>query len=314
MIIVRAPLRITLAGGGTDIKEYYSKYGSLFITATISKYIYITYFNTPFTKKIRMKYAITEEVDSINEIKNEIIRETFRLHEITNNVEVASHADIPSGTGLGSSGTFGVGLLHALYANSHSLVTKQQIAEEATYIQKDIIGFPIGKNDQYSSTFGGTNIYCINKEGDVTVTPLNITELKKYLVLFFTGYSRNANKILFVQKDKVKELQTMHQLSYAIKNSLEEKNYSEFGKLMNQHWEYKKSIAPEMTNPQIDSWYNKALNYGAIGGKLIGAGGGGFLLFYTHDPDELIKKMTEEGLQHLPFQFEPEGSKVLINE
>lgn len=314
MIIARTPLRITLAGGGTDIPDYYSKYGSMFISAAINKYIYITLFNTPFTKKIRIKYSETEEVDTIDEIKNEIVKETFRLHGIQNNIELASHANIPSGTGLGSSGTFGVGLLHAIYANKGIEVTKEHLAEEASHIQMNIIGFPVGKNDQYSCSYGGTNVYEISKAGEVSITPLCLLELEKNLVLFFTGYSRNANKILKIQKKKISELFVLHQISREIVYLLKEKKYDDFGHSMNKHWEYKKKIAPEMTNPRIDYWYDEALKHGAMGGKLIGAGGGGFLLFYTHDPDKLIQKMTIEGLKHLPFHFDYEGSKILINE
>lgn len=318
MIIVRTPLRISLGGGGTDLKSYYSKFGSTFISAAINKYIYITYHSSQFDTKIRLRYSRMEEVEKVDDIQNEIIRETFRLHNINNNVELTSHAEIPSGTGLGSSGSFGVGILHAIYPNA----TPEFLAEEATRIQMDILNNPIGVQDQYAAAYGGINVYEVNKNGEVKISPLKsyaewlrlIDVLEQRLVLFFTGLKREANEVLKTQKENAEQMEeTLHntqKLCYNIKNALDEGEFRKFGELMNEHWQYKKQRSPIMTNPQIDEWYELALKNGAVGGKLVGAGGGGFLLFYTEDRERLIKAMP---LQHLPFKFDYEGSKVLLN-
>src|SRR3990167_1238139 len=298
MIITRTPLRISLAGGGTDLPGWYYEHGSMFISAAIDKYIYITYHRSQFDPRIRLRYSIMEEVDKTDDIKHDIIKETFKRHGIESNVELTSHAEIPSGTGLGSSGSFGVGILHAIYGETSRL----KLAEEATRIQIEM-GHPIGLQDQYVAALGGINIYRIFQDGTVAIERLK--KEPKGLVLFFTGFKRDANEVL--KNSSTKGLDKIQELAWKAKEALEEGDYRGYGKIMNKHWEFKKKRGG-MTNPDIDSWYELGLKNGAIGGKLVGAGGGGFLLFYTEDKERLIKALP---LQHVPFGYDTEGSKIL---
>ena len=314
MEIIRTPLRISICGGGTDLPSFYTKYGSTFVSGAINKYIYFTYHRSKFDIVIRARYSIMEEAENIEDIKNEIIRETFKFCGIYNNAEITSHAEIPSGTGLGSSGSFGVGLLQALKPES----SKQELAETATYIQMELLNYPIGKQDQYVAAYGGINVYNIDKNGKVGIEALQIDTniLQQRLVLFYTGQKRSANEVLITQKERselydakmfvaLKETQVigLEQLQ-----AFKSKNYDMYGKLLNTHWEAKKRRSPIMTNKDIDKWYKQGLKLGALGGKLIGAGGGGFLMFYTSDPQKLIKGMP---LQHLNFDWDFQGSKIL---
>ncbi len=312
MIIIRVPLRISIAGGGTDLPSYYSKFGSTFISAAINKYIYITYHRSQFDPRIRLRYSRMEEVDKVDDIQNEIIRETFRLHNIKNNVELTSHAEIPSGTGLGSSGSFGVGILHAIYPDT----TEEFLAEEATRIQINILNKPIGVQDQYVAAFGGGRVYEINKDGNVNRGRwMNIDKLEDTLALFFTGFKRDANEVLRTQKENPEQMEeSLHntqRLCFETIEAFKNEDFRKYGEIMNEHWEYKKQRSSLMTNPQIDEMYNLALKNGAVGCKLVGAGGGGFLLCYTDNKEKLINAMP---LQHLPFKFDWEGSKVLLND
>lgn len=326
MIIVRTPLRISLGGGGTDLPSFYSKFGSMFVSAAINKYVYITLHRSLFSKKIRCRYSVMEEVDTVEEIKNEIIKESLKKYNVLDCIELTSHAEIPSGTGLGSSGSFGVGIAHALKIlnglDPQKLV-KEELAEDATDIQMNILGYPIGKQDQYAAAFGGVNSYTIDKMGNVKVFPIDakerLKELESRLALFFTGYNRDANKILAYQKEKteqsncdmVSSLSEIQKFGYAIKNVLEFENLDRIGELMNLHWQQKKKRFRGMSNEIIDYWYDVGMRNGALGGKLVGAGGGGFLLFYTHNVYQLTKAIE---LPHIPFKFEFEGSKVLLHD
>ncbi|MBI2633866.1 MAG: galactokinase [Parcubacteria group bacterium] len=327
MIVTRTPLRISIGGGGTDLPSYYSKFGSFFISAAIDKYMYVTFYRTPLTQNIRLKYSRMEDVNHSTEISNAIIRETFRLHGVDDSAELASHAVVPGGTGLGTSGSFGVGVSHAIHAAKQNNADRKTLAEEATKIQMEILGFPIGKQDQYVAAFGGLNCYNIDQQGNVTVTPLNLPqggaqELEKKLVLFFTGFSRSANEILFEQKRRseaedqhmIESLHHTQKLAHDIRKILEAGEFKEFGEIMNEHWQHKKQRSSKISNPQIDYWYDLALQNGAVGGKLVGAGGGGFLLFYSEDRDKLISAMTNAGLKYVPFKFDFTGSKVLVND
>ena len=311
MIIGRVPLRISIAGGGTDLPSFYSKFGSTFISAAIDKYIYITYHRSRFDKSIRLRYSKMEEVSTTDKIQHEIIRETFKANGVKSNVELTSHAEIPSGTGLGSSGSFGVGILHAIKGEN---AMTHELAEEATRIQMGVLGHPIGVQDQYVAAFGGVNVYEVSTAGKVGVAPLNADTslLNDRLALFFTGFKRNANEVLVTQKENAEAMEeTLHntqKLCYDIKDALERGNQRKFGELMNHHWEEKKKRSPIMTNRRIDDLYDLALKNGAVGGKLVGAGGGGFLLFYTEDREKLIRAMP---VQHVPFRFDFEGSKIL---
>lgn len=326
MIITRTPLRLAIGGGGTDLPSFYSKFGSFFISAAINKYVYVTFYRT-FIEGIRLKYSRMEDVASLDEVNHPIVRETFRLHGVLTNAEMASHADIPGGTGLGSSGAFGVGLSHALFASDGKTATPADLAKEATKVQMEILQYPIGVQDQYACAFGGFRAYTVSKDGAVTSEALAmpsgaLEHLEKNLCMFFTGVTRNANEILVEQKQKsevedsamYEALQYTQKLGFGIRDALIAGDYKKFGELMHEHWEYKKQRSSKMSNPDIDRRYELGLKNGAVGGKVVGAGGGGFLLFYAADPEKLIAAMAAEGLRHVPFTFDNEGSKVLVNE
>jgi len=326
IVIVRAPLRISLGGGGTDLKSYYEKRGGFWISGAINYYIYVTVHET-FDDDLIIKYSKMEKVQRVGEIQNDIIRETLKHHGIVKSLEVTSIANIPSGTGLGSSGTFGVALSKALYALKREQASTLELADEATRLQADVLKRPIGLQDQYIAAYGGITAFEVDKKGNVKVIPLKIDRatmhrLEDNLLMFFTGYSRSADTILKEQNDKSKKSDTdmianldfMKQLGYESKEALESGNLVRFGELMDVHWERKKERSGGMTNPTIDKWYQAARKSGAIGGKLIGAGGGGFLMFYTENPDTLRKAMAAEGLEEVRFKFDYDGAKVIVNE
>jgi len=326
IIITRTPLRISLGGGGTDLKSYYEKRGGFFISAAINKYIYITLHDT-FEDGLIIKYSKMEKVARVSEIQNDIIRESLKLHQLDNRIEINSIANIPSGTGLGSSGSFGVGLLKAIYAKKRMPVSQLQLAEESTRIQADILKRPIGKQDQYIAAFGGITCFEVDKKGNTTVTPLRINhetlhKLEDNLIMFFTGFSRSADTLLKDQHDRsknsksdmIKNLDFTKKLGYESKEALESGDLRRFGELMHVHWEHKRERSKGMTNPDIDRWYNLARKNGAVGGKLIGAGGGGFLMFYTENTERLRIAMRKEGLREVRFKFDFEGSKVMVQE
>lgn len=326
MIITKTPLRICLGGGGTDLPSYYKQFGSFFISAAIDKYVYISLHNT-FEDRILLKYSKLEDVERVGQIENSIIRETFKMHDVNHNIEFSSMADIPSGTGLGSSGSFTVGLLKAIYAMKKNSISQQELSEEACKIEMDILKRPIGKQDQYIASFGGITSFSIDKSGNVTVVPLRIPKdtlykLEDNLLLFFTGFSRNAGDILKEQDVKSKDndkimfenLHFVKELGIKSKEALERGDLDEFAHLMNIHWEHKKQRSGKMSNPKIDEWYDLAMKNGAIGGKLIGAGGGGFLMFYTKDRERLVSALEKEGLKEVRFRFDFEGSRTLIND
>lgn len=305
MIVVRTPLRISLAGGGTDLPIWYKKHGSMFISAAIDKYIY-TILHKPFENKIFLHYSETEEVEKIKDIKNDIIRATFQEYGIEKPIEITTLADIPSGTGLGSSGSFGVGLIHALRPNS----SKDFLAMWASIVQILNLRYPIGSQDQYVAAYGGINIYNISKQGIIKIHPfkLDYKKLQKKLVMFFTGVKRDTNDIL--KKSSTDGLDFIQDLAHEIGDALQDNKFDLFGKLLNEHWQYKKQRGG-MTNPEIDKYYELGLKNGALGGKLIGAGGGGFLLFYTNDREKLIKNMP---LRYQPFNWDFEGSKIIYED
>src|SRR3990167_1617843 len=304
MVIIRTPLRIPIAGGGTDLPSYYTKFGSTFISAAINQYIYTTYHRSKFDSKIRLRYSRMEELEHIDDIKNEIIRETLREHNIRDNVELTRQAEIRSGTGVGSSGSFGVGILHAIYPDA----TKEFLARESTRIQMDVLKYPVGVQDQYAAAYGGANVYKVDKNGLVEVEPINVSGLADKLLLFFTGIKRDANEVL--AKSTAKGLDKIQWLAFETREVLEAGNYHRYGEILSEHWEYKKKRGG-MTDKNIDIWYNIGIKNGAIGGKLVGAGGGGFLLFYTEDKARLVNAMP---LQYIPFKFESGGSKVILND
>lgn len=327
MILTRSPLRITLGGGGTDLPSYYNRYGGFVLSAAIDKYVYVS-LTKPFEKGIFLKYSKIERVDNIFEIQHPIIRETLNLLNFKPKIEITTLADIPAGTGLGSSGSFTTALIKALCTSLKKNLNSQELAELACHIEIDRLKEPIGKQDQYISATGGLNSFTFQRNGDkhdkVISSPLNIknktlVDLQDNLLIFFTGFSRSASKVLLDQNKKSKEndkemidnLHFVKDLGYKSKETLENDNLELFGKLMHEHWKHKKKRSNGMSNTQIDKWYNLGLQNGAIGGKLVGAGGGGFLMFLANDKMKLRKAMTSAGLEEVNFRFEFEGTKVL---
>ena len=324
MIIARSPLRISLGGGGTDLPSYYKEHEGFLISAAIDKYVYILVHET-FGEEMLIKYSKQERVTSLEEIQHPIIREALKLLDIPpKKLEICSMADIPAGTGLGSSSTFTIGLLKALHAYKGDIVSTRTLAEEACEIEMERLKEPIGKQDQYIAAYGGITCMDFRKDGYVWVDPLSLSDetlynLEDHLLLFFTGYSRSASTILAEQDKRSKEhdssmvanLDFVKELGLQSKKAFEEGNLEEFAKIMNVHWEYKKKRSRGMSNPKMDEWYQLAMENGAKGGKLIGAGGGGFMLFYAEDKIRLRKVLREAGMQEVRFRFEMEGAKII---
>ena len=324
MIIARSPLRITLGGGGTDLPSYYEEREGFLISAAIDKYVYITLHET-FEKGFFLKYSKFEKCSSIDEIQHPIIREALKLLDWKKPcLELCSMADIPAGTGLGSSSSFTTALLRALHTMQGNIVSTRTLAEEACEIEMNRLKEPIGKQDQYIASYGGITCMNFHKDGYVWVDPLRISDetlynLEDNLILYFTGFSRSAGNILKEQNDKskdhneemLKNLDFVKDLGYQSKNALEKGDLDTFADIMNVHWEYKKKRSGGMSNPQIDEWYSLALANGAQGGKMIGAGGGGFLMFYVKDKARLRDALRDTGMSEVRFRFEKEGSRVL---
>jgi len=324
LIIARSPLRISLGGGGTDLPSYYREHEGFLIAAAIDKYVYVT-INRPFNEGIYLKYSEIEHVKTVDEVSHNIIREALKLENLnTPQVEISSIADLPSGTGLGSSGSFTTALLKALYAYRHRHINPEELAELACAIEIDRLKEPIGKQDQYIASVGGITCFAFHKDNSVTFAPLKISretfhKLEDNLLLFFTGFSRSASEILKdqhikSQKNDVDMLNNLHfvkEIGYLSKDALESGNTDKFGELMHQHWEHKKKRSGGMSNQDIDTWYETALKNGAIGGKVVGAGGGGFLMFMADDAAKLRSAMTKSGLQEVRFKFDFEGAKVI---
>ncbi len=326
MIITRSPLRISLGGGGTDLPSYYREHEGFLIAGAIDKHIYITIHRT-FVEELIIKYSKLERVLSAKDIEHPIFRETMLLTQTLGaRLEISSMADIPAGTGLGSSGSFTTALLRALHHYNKNIVTTKELAEQACHIEIDILGEPIGKQDQYIAAFGGLTSFHFRKDGTVDVAPVKCDQetlhnLEDNLTLFFTGYSRSASSILKDQNERSKKddgamLENLHYVKeMGLKNLsfLEQGRLDEFGLLMHEHWEHKKKRSGGMSNPQVDAWYEIGRKNGALGGKLVGAGGGGFLMFYTEDKKRLRHAMIQEGLEEVHFRFDFEGSKVITS-
>ena len=324
MIITRSPLRISLGGGGTDLASYYREHGGFLIAGAIDKFVYITLHET-FVPEIIVRYSKTEVVTQFEDIKHPIVREALRLVPVDNpHLELASLSDIPAGTGLGSSGSFTTALLSALHAYRRNHVTQREIAEQACHIEIDLLGEPIGKQDQYIAAFGGITAFTFQPDGHVDVQPLRIPaatlhRLEDGLAMFFTGYTRNASAILKDQDVRSKQkdqemIENMHfvkRLGYDSKAALEAADLKGFGELMHCHWERKRARTSGMSNREIDDYYELARANGAIGGKLIGAGGGGFLLFYTENKARLSAAMAAAGLREVRFRFDFGGNRVM---
>ncbi len=327
MIITRSPLRVSLGGGGTDLPSYYQDHGGFLIAAAIDKYVYIALHQT-FVEDLIIKYSSMERVTDVAEIQHPIIREAFKLLAIpARGLEMASMADIPAGTGLGSSGSFTTALLKALHAHKKHLIHPQMLAEQACHIELDLLREPIGKQDQFIAAYGGITCFEFERNGTVKAWPLKISEetlfnLEDNLLLFFTGYSRSASRILKEQDDRSRvsdramldNLHFIKDLGRQNQRALEAGDLDEFARLMDVHWQYKKLRSGSMSNPDIDRWYDCALKNGALGGKIIGAGGGGFLMFYAQDKARLRHALRSEGLREVRFRFDFEGTRVVTHE
>lgn len=326
MIIARSPLRVTLGGGGTDLASYYRDHEGFLIAAAIDKYVYVTVMR-PFTEGIYLKYSALEHVDNLSEVKHPIIREALQMQDLrTPQVEITTLADIPAGTGLGSSGSFTTALLKSIYAHRRKLIHPRELAELACHIEIDRLGETIGKQDQYIAAYGGLTCFTFHRDDQVTAEPLRVSmdtmfDLEDNLLLFFTGFARSASGILKDQHvrsqqndgEMLKNLHYVKELGYRSKSALEAGNTVEFGELLHEHWEHKKRRSGGMSNPKIDDWYALAMNNGAVGGKLVGAGGGGFLMFYASDRNNLRHAMTNAGLEEVRFRFDFEGTKVILS-
>lgn len=324
MIIARSPLRITLGGGGTDLASYYEKREGALISAAIDKYVYIL-INKTFDQSLLLKYSKVEHVTDASELRHPIVREALHMLNLDKEpIEICSMADIPAGTGLGSSSTFTTALLKALHGYKGDFIGTRELAEEACQIEIEQLKEPIGKQDQFISAYGGINCMTIQKDGYVRMEPLNISQetlynLEDNLILFFTGYSHSAGDILSEQDkktknnndDMLKNLDFVKCLGLDSKDALEKGDLNKFAEIMNVHWSYKKKRSKGMSNSQIDEWYEYAMKNGAIGGKLIGAGGGGFLMFYADNKIKLRKAMNSLGLEEVRFRFEKEGAKLV---
>ncbi|MGA2199562.1 MAG: galactokinase [Nitrososphaerales archaeon] len=314
-----------LGGGGTDLPAYYSKHGGFFLSGAVDKYMHIV-LNDRFDPGIRVSYSQTEIVERPEKIRHPLVREALRMLDFKDRIEIISLADVPAATGLGSSGSFTVGLLNALYAHQKIVKTPEQIAEESCYIAQNRLHEPSGKQDEYAASLGGLRSYEIDRRGKVTAKELKIAddtlaELEHGIMMFYTGITRRASVILGKQQKRVEEdddaVERMHRIKaigMESKKSLESGDLRRFGELLHEHWSIKRGVTKSMSNENIDSWYSVARENGAIGGKVVGAGGGGFLMLYCeegrHDVRTALKK---QGLVEYRFRFDFEGSKVIYN-
>jgi len=327
MIITRTPFRITLGGGGTDLPSYYEKYGGYIFSFALNKYMFITV-KRPFADRlIRLKYNISETVEKLTDLKHDIARECLTKLNINDSIDVVSMADIPAGSGLGSSSSYTVGLLNALHTMKREYIPLKELAEEACDIEMNRLNKPMGKQDQYLATFGGFTVLEISKNGDVNVKRANVRDstiegLNRNLLSFYTGVQRKNVGILARQnssteKNEKQVLESLHYIKdsgYKILELVESGNITELGHMFDEHWKYKKRLAKGVSNPHFDGIYRTARENGALGGKITGAGGGGFFLFYCEENHSKLRKaMKEVGLKEMRYDFDYEGTKVLVN-
>tara|TARA_Y100001970_G_scaffold293564_1_gene441223 strand:+ start:6041 stop:7015 length:975 start_codon:yes stop_codon:yes gene_type:complete len=324
VIITRSPLRITLGGGGTDLPSYYKEFEGFLISAAINKYVYTSVLE-PYADGIYLKYSRREKTNSVNKINHPIIREVLKkFKKNSKRIEITTLAEIPAGTGLGSSGSFTTSLMKCMYLYNNRKISKYQLAEDACDIEINKLREPVGKQDQFIASYGGLRVFRINKKGKVNVSSLKISKttkqkLQNNLLLFFTGYTRFSSSILKKQDNetKKKKIQTIENLK-EIKNIgilskrlIENNDLYQFGKLLDHHWKIKKKRAKNMSNNKINNIYEDALGHGALGGKLVGAGGGGFLMFYANNPSLLRKRLTKYKINEVKFLFDEEGTKSI---
>jgi D-glycero-alpha-D-manno-heptose-7-phosphate kinase len=328
MILARAPFRISLGGGGSDLPSYYGRHGGFILSAAINKYLYI-YVNRPGADDfIRVKYSRYEQVTSPDEVQHDLVRPALQLLGLNGSLEIVSMADVPAGTGLGSSGTYLVALLTALYELNRQKVPTQALAETACHIEMDLAGHPVGKQDHYLAAFGGITCLDISTDGSVAVSPLNISmttmeEFRNSVLLFHTGIIRPSSEILQEQKQGteagnssvVDSLHYTKELGYRIKEALEGGDLERFGRYLHEHWENKKLRSGKVSNPEIDCWYEAARENGALGGKIMGAGGGGFFMFFCPPEKKarLRESLASAGLREMTYDFDLDGAKVLVN-
>lgn len=327
MIITRTPFRFTLGGGGTDLPSYYSKHGGFIFSAGINKYMFIN-LNRPIVDDlVRVKYSKSEIVEHRDELQHDIAKEAMRIMNIENSLEIISMADVPAGTGLGSSSCYAVGLLNALHTMKREYISLQNLAEEACNLEIELLKKPIGKQDQYMAAFGGLTVLDIKKDGTVHVRKANVSDttiddLSRNLLMFYTNTSRSADAILSEQSKGAKEerkevVESMHYIKdfgYKILEAVENGNLTEVGLMFDQHWQFKKRISTKMSNPRFDKIYEIAKENGALGGKISGAGGGGFFLFYVEEKHGRFREaMKKLGLREMRYRFDFEGTNVLVN-
>jgi D-glycero-alpha-D-manno-heptose-7-phosphate kinase len=327
MIITRTPFRITLGGGGTDLSSYYSKYGGFIFAAAINKYVFIN-LNRPIVDDlVRVKYSKAETVTHRDELQHDLAREAMGMMGIETAVEIISMADVPSGTGLGSSSCYAVGLLNGLHTMKRDYVSLHELAEQACELEIGRLGKPIGKQDQYMASYGGLTVLDIAKDGAIKVKKAEVSgptiiDLNRNLLMFYTNTSRDANEILSEQskgarEEKKEVVESMHyikDLGYRILEAAECGNITDIGLMFDQHWERKKRISTKMTNPRFDHIYQIAKENGALGGKISGAGGGGFFLFYVEEKQgKFREEMKKLGLREMRYRFDFEGTKVIVN-
>jgi D-glycero-alpha-D-manno-heptose-7-phosphate kinase len=328
VILARAPYRISLGGGGTDLPSYYGEHGGFVLSAAIDKYLYICVNRPAADDLIRLKYSRYEEVTSPSEVEHDLVRPALQLLDLDAKLEIVSMADVPAGTGLGSSGTYLVTLLVALHELQGTRIDTQALAEMACHIEIDLAGHPSGKQDQYLAAFGGLTTLDIERDGSVTVGSLSATsstleDLQSSLLLYFTGMSRSSGAILGQQQAATRDgvaavVDSLHEtkeLGFRIKAALEQGRLDDFGGLLHEHWVIKQKRSRDIGGSQVDRWYATALDAGALGGKVIGAGGGGFMMFYCPSGAKagVRHALAEAGLREMPFAFESQGARVMVN-
>ncbi|MDC0549773.1 GHMP kinase [Alphaproteobacteria bacterium] len=325
MIISRTPLRMSFVGGGSDLPSYYKQKGGAVLSTSVNKYIYVTV-NQKFDNDIRLSYSITENESNIKQIKHPVVRNTLELLDIQGGIEITSISDIPShGSGLGSSSTYTVALLHALYAYRGKNISKEELGRLSCHIEIDLCGDTIGKQDQYAAAFGGLNLIEFNEDDSVVVSPVickpkTIKKLEDSIIVFYTGRTRSASALLSKQSDNMKQaekrdlMSNMVSLAYDMRRLLENNDIEPLGELLDQNWQLKRQMTRGISDSQIDGWYNKGILAGATGGKLLGAGNGGFIMFIA--PKEKHAKITKtmKDLQRVPFSFDNGGSKIIFSD
>lgn len=322
MIISKTPLRVSFCGGGTDLKEYWKEYGGAVVSASIDKFTYVI-LKKRIDSQIWLKYSENEIVKDINEVKNGLLRETLKKTGISNGLEIALMCDIPQGTGLGGSSSFAVGCLNAMYSFIGKKASPEKLARDACEVEINQLNEPIGKQDQYIAAYGGLNLIEFKKNGSVNVVPINLNPITEQIffskmLLFNTGISSDAKNVLSQQKknisQRIKNLHHMKDLAYNTVEAIKNNNFLKFGEMLHENWEYKKKMADNISNPKIDYWYEKARKAGAVGGKICGAGGRGFLLFYVEPENQNKVRKVLSDLVELPFRLEKRGSRIIYDE